>query len=97
MMKSENGVVKFRGTESELIADLCVLLQSIKEAEGETIIEEAYRYYDMSEDDRFEMLEGTLKETVNQMNATLILSKLTPEERERIKKILDENNNTNRT
>lgn len=95
MMKSEKGVVKFRGTESELIADLCVLLQSIKEAEGEEIIEEAYKYYKMDMDERFSMLEGTLKEAVNQMNATLILSQLTQEERERIKKILDENNNTN--
>lgn len=94
MIRIERGYITLKGNEVEIMADLTCIMKMLKDRGMERIVDIAYSHYDYTEEEWNEELSNMqgMAESFNGMvNTIKLLTGMSEEEREKLRKKLEEN------
>ena len=101
MIKITHGMLEMQGSFSELTADLSCIMKGLSDHGYKDSVDLAYKTYDLDAEEYDKVLDEAKKEMEeliegmqNMFVTASILSKMSPQEREELRRKMNENRNT---
>jgi DNA-binding MarR family transcriptional regulator len=101
MIKIKHGMLEMQGSFSELTADLSCIMKGLSDHGYKESVDLAYKTYDLDAEEYDKVLDEAKKEMEeliegmqNMFVTASILSKMSPQEREELRRKMNENRNT---